>query len=95
MKNKPSIWIIPHPWPAVVSGRGYEWELYLNGSSVAKSSPVHGDIYFYRKASAIKAAIRFRKILFPCEYSSKKLRAICPITDVTNRGEKPQKVRNY
>lgn len=93
MKNKMSIWIILHPWSAVESGRGYEWELYLNGSPIAKSSPVHGDTYFYRKASAIKAAKRMRRILFPRTYLLRALSVVCPITDVTNRGEKPQKVR--
>ena len=94
MKNKLSIWIISHPWPGVESGRGYEWELYINDKSVAKSSPTHGDIYFFHKKSAIAAAIRMRKLLFPMRaYSNMELKERCPITDVTNRGHKPQKVR--
>ncbi len=92
MKNKMSIWIISHPWCIVDDIRGYEWELYNHDKPVAKSSPAHGDTYYYQKRSAIASAIRMRKMLFPCEYSRKRLRAICPIKDVTNRGRKNQKV---
>lgn len=94
MKKKFSIWIISYPWPVTADDqRGYEWELYKNDKPIAKSSPAHGDTYFYSKDSAIKAAIRFRKNLFPCRYFGEDLKRVCPITDVTNRGEKPQKVR--
>lgn len=93
MQNKMSIWIISQPWPAVEKGWGYEWELYNHDKPVAKSSPTHGDIYFYKKSSAIAAAIRMRKLLFPNIYGKQALRAVCPITDVVNRGDKSPKVR--
>ncbi len=94
MKNKMSIWIISHPWPVTEDNqRGYEWELYNHDKPVAKSSPAHGDTYFYQKRSAIASAVRMRKILFPYMCSKKVLRIACPITDVTNRGHKHQKVR--
>jgi len=96
MQAKLSIWITARTWPAAEGGRGYEWELYNHDKPIAKSSPAHGDTYFYQKRSAIAAAIRMRKFLFPdifeCNHSKKDLRRLCPITDVTNRGHKPQKV---
>ncbi len=93
MQNKMSIWIIPHPWPDIESGCGYEWELYINDKPIAKSSPTHGDSYFFHKRSAIAAAIRMRKLLFPNMYGKVALRVVCPITDVVNRGLRGQKVR--
>ncbi len=96
MKNKLSIWIIAHPWPAVEGGQGYEWELYNHDKPIAKSSPAHGDTYYYEKRSAIASAIRMRKLLFSwlnCFGGESELKRVCPITDVTNRGNKGQKVR--
>lgn len=93
MKNKLSIWIRTVHWHGVEKGWGYEWELFNHDKPVAKSSPAHGDTYFYQKRSAIASAIRMRRILFTSEFYGEALRAECPITDVTNRGEKPQKVR--
>ena len=93
MKNRMSIWIIRHPWSNVEKGEGYEWELYKNDKPIAKSSPVHGDTYFFQKSSAIASAIRMRKLLFPNIYGKQALRIVCPITDVVNRGDKGPKVR--
>lgn len=94
MRKRFEIWIISHPWPVTKDNqRGYEWELYNRDKPVCKSSPSHGESYFFQKKSAIKAAIRFRKLMFPCRYFGEDLKRVCPITDVTNRGHKPQKVR--
>ena len=96
MKKKMSIWIKARVWPAVEDGYGYEWELFINDKPVAKSSPAHGDTYYYEKRSAIASAMRMRKLLFSwvsCFGGDSELKKVCPITDVTNRGDKPQKVR--
>lgn len=89
------IWIIRHCWPAAKSGNGYEWELFSHDKPICKSSPVHGETYFFTKRSAIKAAVQMRSVLFPGVINPKLLKLLCLIIDVTHRGEKNAKERTY
>jgi len=77
MQAKLSIWITARTWPAAEGGRGYEWELYNHDKPIAKSSPAHGDTYFYQKRSAIAAAIRMRSFCSLTYLNATTVKRIC------------------
>ena len=78
MKQRYEIWVTGCAWNNGSSGVGYEWELFCNDKPISKSSPAHGDAYYYQKRSAVASAKRMRSL------TNRPM----AIYDVTNRTKK-------